>query len=138
MDISPKISSYEVLKLNLTSNIKNQFAIPSDLIPELEEYKLVYWCASYLYKQLMHNLSDKSNFNLYLNKQDTSYSVHMQNCDLDALYSIASKNPTQQIRISFRKARKHWKIDPVAIIKLPAPRKMLIDLRDSKGNYNHA
>lgn len=130
--------NYPDLSEILNTHIKTSFAIPADLIPELEEYKLVYWCASYLYKQLMHNLNDKSNFNLYLNKQDTFYSVHMQNCDLDALYSIASKNPTQQIRISFRKARKHWKIDPVAIIKLPAERKTLIDLRDSKGNYNHA
>lgn len=130
--------SYLSLTDVLNTHIKTSFAIPADLIPELEEYKLVYWCASYLYKQLMHNLSDKSNFNLYLNKQDTFYSVHMQNCDLDALYTIASKNPTQQIRISFRKARKHWNLPAIAIIKLPAERKGLIDLRDSKGNYNHA
>lgn len=132
-----KLSYPDLTKL-LNTHIKTSFAIPADLIPELEEYKLVYWCASYLYKQLMHNLSDKSNFDLYLNKQDTFYIVHMQNCDLDTLYTIASKNPTQQIRISFRKARKHWNINPVAIIKLPAERKTLINLRDSKGTYNHA
>lgn len=138
MDIRPKISSHEALKLNLTSNIKNQFAIPSDLIPELEEYRLVYWSAAHLYKRLMFNLEEKTGFNYYIDRQDIMYAVTMLNCSIDQIYDFAINEPDYQIRISFRRARKHWNLPAVAIIKLPAPRKALIDLRDSKGNYNHA
>lgn len=129
--------NYLDLSKVLNTHLKSSFAVPANLIPELEKYKLVYWSASYIYKQLMQNLEYKTNFNLYLNYQDTLYLVTMQNCDLDTLYSLASKSPAQQIRISFRKARKHWNLPAAAIIKLPSERKTLIDLRDSKGNYNH-
>ncbi len=130
--------NYLNLSKILNTHLKSSFAIPTDLIPELEEYKLIYWSARELYKRLMFNLEDSKNYDYYIDRADTLYAVHMINCDIDTLYAIARQEPDRQIRISFRKARKHWGLNPVAIIKLPAPRNKIIDLKDSKGNYNHA
>jgi len=130
--------NYNYVKQELSTNLKTNFAIPCELIPELEEYRLVYWSAAHLYKRLMFNLEEKTGFNYYLDRQDIMYNVIMQNCSIDQIYAIARNEPDYQVRISFRRARKHWNLPAVAIIKLPAPRKGLIDLKDSKGNYNHA
>lgn len=129
--------SYLDLTKVLNTHIKTSFALPAELIPELEEYRLVYWSASHLYKQLMLNLDEQHNYDYYISRQDTLYNVTMINCSIDQIYDIAINDPDYQIRISFRRARKHWNLPAYAIIKLPAPRKTLIDLRDSKGNYNH-
>jgi len=130
--------NYLALTKLLNTHIKTSFAIPADLIPELEEYRLVYWSAAHLYKRLMFNLEEKTGFNWYIDRQDIMYDVTMINCSIDQIYDIAINEPDYQIRISFRRARKHWNLPAVAIIKLPAPRKGLIDLRNSEGNYNHA
>jgi len=130
--------NYNYVKQELDKNLKTHFAIPCELIPELAEYRLVYWSAAYLYKRLMFNLEEDTGFNWYIDRQDILYDVTMQNCTIGQLYEIATNDPDRQIRISFRRARKHWNLPATAIIKLPAERKTLIDLRDSKGNYNHA
>lgn len=100
----------------LSYHLKFKFAIPDYLIPELEEYKLVYWKASYLYKMLKTNQIDHN---------DIKYQVTMINCDSVKLYDLALNEPDRQIRISLRRARKHWNLPACAIIKLPAPRKGL-------------
>lgn len=131
------LSTYAIIQSDLSRELKSHFAVHTSLIPELEEYRLVYWSASHLYKCLMINLEESRNFDYYIDRQNTLYSVVMQNCSIDSLYEIAVTDPDRQIRISFRRARKHWNLEPVAIIKLPAPRPKLMDLRDSKGNYTH-
>lgn len=128
---------YIYTRTDLNLKLRTHFAIPSTLIHELEEYRLVFWSASHLYKRLMINLEEKTNFNYYLDKQDIMYNVTMINCSIDTIYDLAVNEPDYQIRISFRRAHKHWNLPAIAIIKLPAPRKELIDLRDSKGTYNH-
>lgn len=132
-----KDNTYEQTRILLSRQINYSFAIPDSLLPEFEEYKLIYWSARELYKRLMLNLEEAKNYDYYIDRQDTLYTVHMINCDINSLYDIAINEPDRQIRISFRRARKHWNLDPVAIIKLPASHNKLIDLRDSKGNYNH-
>jgi len=127
-------AGYNSLKLSLDLNLNTQFAIPYSLIPELEEYKLIYWNASHLYKMLQICQESKK---YCINRSDTLYSVIMQNCSIESLYAIARQEPDRQIRISFRKARKHWNLNPIAIIKLPASRSKIIELRNSEGNYNH-
>lgn len=134
---NPKLN-YPDLSEILNTHIKTSFAIPAELIPELEEYRLVYWSAAHLYKRLMINLEEKTGFNYYIDRQDIMYEVNLINCSIDQIYDFAINDPDYQIRISFRRARKHWNLPATAIIKLPAERKTLIDLRASKGNYNHA
>ena len=107
---------YNYTKLDLRLKLETHFAIPSDLHHELEEYKLVYWKADYLYK-MIHGHEIECN--------DINYQVYMINCDLIQLYDIATNEPNRQIRVSFRRARKHWNLPAYAIIKLPAPRKGL-------------
>jgi hypothetical protein len=126
--------SYKDIHALLKTSINYQFAVSNHLIPELEEYKLIYWTAAHLYKMIRICQESKK---YYIDRSDTLYSVTMQNCSIESLYGIARDEPDRQIRISFRRARKHWNLDPVAIIKLPASRAKIIDLRDSKGNYNH-
>lgn len=131
------VYDYAATKLLLSKEIKHSFVIPNDLHPELEEYKLIYWSARELYKRLMLNLDEQHNYDYYISRQDTLYNVTMINCSIDQIYDFAINDPDYQIRISFRRARKHWNLPAYAIIKLPAERKTLIDLRDPKGNYNH-
>lgn len=126
MDIETNtMSSYDKLKFDLTLNNARNFAIPACLITELEEYKLVYWRAAHLYKRLILNLEEKTNFEYFIARQGILYSVTMINCSIDTLYDIARNDPDRQIKISFRRARKHWNLPAYAIIKLPAPRKGL-------------
>lgn len=132
------LSTYAIIQSDLSRELKSHFAVHTSLIPELEEYRLVYWSAAHLYKRLMFNLEEKTGINYYIDRQDIMYSVNMINCSIDQIYDFAINEPDYQIRISFRRARKHWNLPAYAIIKLPAERKTLIDLRDSKGNYNHA
>lgn len=117
---------------DLNKELKCNFAINSGLIPELEEYKLVYWKASYLYKMLK---------GYEIEHNDIKYRVTMINCDLVKLYDIALNEPDRQIRISFRRARKHWNLPACAIIKLPAPRKGFLyynlNRKKEQRNYNH-
>lgn len=101
---------------DLNKELKCNFAINFDLLPELEEYKLVYWSASHLYKMLKGYEIEHNNI---------KYQLTMINCDLIQLYDIAINEPDRQIRVSFRRARKHWNLPACAIIKLPAPRKGL-------------
>ena len=129
---------YIYTRTDLSLKLRTHFAIPSTLIHELEEYRLVYWSAAHLYKRLMINLEEKTNFNYYLDRQDIMYQVIMQKCSIDQIHDFAINEPDYQVRISFRRARKHWNLPATAIIKMPAPRKGLIDLRDSEGNYDHA
>lgn len=128
---------YDYIKNELSRNINNQFAVPNELIPELAEYKLVYWSVSHLYKSLKLDLDNKINSDYYIDRQDTLYAVTMINCSILHLYDLAINEPDYQIRISFRRARKHWNLPAYAIIKLPAPKGGLSQLRNSKGNYNH-
>lgn len=129
---------YNYTKTDLRLKLQTHFAIPAELQHELEEYKLIYWSARELYKRLILSLDGQHNYDYYINRQDTLYAVTMINCSIDQIYDFAMNGPDYQIRISFRRARKHWDLPAVAIIKLPAERKALIDLKDSKGNYNHA
>lgn len=120
------LSSYAIIQSDLSRELKNHFAIPADLIPELDEYRLVYWSASHLYKRLKDN---------QLESNDIKYQITMLNCSLISIYDLALNEPDSQIRISFRRARKHWNLLPYAIIKLPAPLNGLPVLADR--NYNH-
>lgn len=117
-----QLSTYEIIRLDLSRELKTKYAIHQTLISELEEYKLIYWSASHLYKRLMLNLEEKTNYDYYIDKQDTLYHVTMLNCSIDQIYDIALNEPDFQIRVSFRRARKHWNLPAYAIIKLPAPR----------------
>lgn len=131
---------YTYTRTNLKLKLNSSFAIPSELISELEEYRLVYWNASHLYKRLMLNLEEKTNYDYYIDKQDILYHVTMINCSIDQIYDIALNEPDRQIRISFRRARKHWNLPAYAIIKLPAPRKGLPVIQfeqKEQRNYNH-
>jgi hypothetical protein len=130
--------AYDTKLTLLSYHLKFDFTVPNSLTHELEEYRLVYWSAAYLYKRLMLNLEEKTGFNWYIDRQDIMYQVIMQNCSIDQIHDFAINEPDYQIRISFRRARKHWNLPATAIIKMPAPRKGLIDLRDSEGNYDHA
>lgn len=123
-------SGYNYTRSNLKLKIQTQFAIPADLIPELEDYRLVYWSASHLYKRIMFNLEEKTGYEYYIDRQDILYQVTMINCSIDQIREIALSDPDRQIRVSFRRARKHWDLPACAIIKLPAP--VLTD-----RNYNH-
>jgi len=130
--------AYDTKLTALSYHLKLCFSIPAELTPELEEYRLVYWSAAHLYKRLVTDLDMSSDNAFYISRQDTMYSVTMINCSIEQIYEFAINEPDYQIRISFRRARKHWNLPAVAVIKLPAPRKRLMELRDSKGNYNHA
>lgn len=123
------LSNYAIIQSGLNHQLKSQFAVHHSLLHELEEYRLVYWKASHLYRMVQNNR---------IECKDIKYQVTMINCDLVKLYELALNDPDRQIRISFRRARKHWDLSPYAIIKLPAPLKGLPVLTlESKRNYDH-
>lgn len=123
------LSTYAIIQSDLSRELKSHFAVHTSLIPELEEYRLVYWSASYLYQRIINN---------QLECKGIKYQITMLNCNLIQLYELAINEPDRQIRVSFRRARKHWNLPAYAIIKLPAPLNGLPVLTiESKRNYNH-
>lgn len=123
------LSTYSIIQSDLSHELKSHFAIHHSFLPELEEYRLVYWKASHLYRMIQNNR---------IECKDIKYQVTMINCSLVSIYDLAMNEPDRQIRISFRRARKHWNLSPYALIKLPALLKGLPVLTlESKRNYNH-
>lgn len=114
--------AYNRMKYNLHEAMQTQFSIPALLHHELEIYKCLFWSADYWLKQSQYGMTIRN---------DQAFKEVYQDCTRGEILELMQANKSFQLKISFRRARKHWNLPAYAIIKIAAIRPRL-QVQDDK------
>lgn len=111
-----KNNQYSLRKYRLHRAMQYDFTISSDLHPELEYYKCLFWSVDYWLS--------RSTIGTTIRENKTFREIY-QDCTRGQILDLLNENRSYQLKLSFRAARKHWNLPAYVIIKIAATRPIL-------------